>query len=179
MKKTILILATVVLGFTGISQDFYHGAGAQMYVGLFETPSSSITGGSTEVLPIPGAFYKATLDFDEVFALSAYPFVGLAFQADAATGTGGGYFGAGVPVLIEKYFGDVDDECFYIGVGAEAAFVTATGFESGLVVGPTAGVGGQFYFRDNLVGIRAAYTFGVNKGNPMGIMGGIYYMFGQ
>lgn len=95
MKKAILILATALISLGGSSQDYYHGAGAQIYVGLF-----------SEALPVPGIFYKATLDFDEVFAISSYPFIGLQFQTDQSGGAG--YIGAGVPVLIEKYFGDVE-----------------------------------------------------------------------
>jgi hypothetical protein len=167
MKKIItLLFALMTFSGTVKAQDYYHGAGAQIYVGLF-----------SEAVAIPAVFYKATLDFDGDFALSSYPFIGFQINSDP-TGASG-YFGVGLPVLVEKYFGDVDDECFYLGAGLEASLVGASGFGGGGLYGPHVGVGGQFYIKDNLIGIRAGYTFGLNEGNPMGIMGGVYYMFGQ
>jgi hypothetical protein len=191
MKKIILAL---FLGFSTLSvnaQDYYHGLGGQYNVALFSTP------GSTEGASVPGAFYKSTLilkDDGPNFGISAYPFLGFNLSANTRTG-GSGSFGASLPVLAEVYFGDADDACFYTGVGFSASYMSYAdefGGASGTILGPQVGLGGQFYIADNLIGLRASYTYGVNrpelvnqltnetyKVNKQLFSIGIYYMLGQ
>ena len=178
MKNLVLTFSlAVACVFSAKSQDYYHGIGGQYDFALFTST------GSTDAVSVPGIVYKSTLSFGSrgaSFALSAYPFAGFFLS------NGDGFVGAELPVLGEIYFGDADDMCFYAGAGFSGSFF-ANGYTSGAILGPQAGLGGQFYIADRLWGVRAAYTHGVNgpelsngereKRKIFSL--GVYYMLGQ
>lgn len=184
MKKIFLSFALLTASFSN-AQDYYHGLGVQGLMGLYvqgTSSSSSFVGAF-----VPGVVYKASLGFEinrkSNFAVSSYPFVGFYFNSQV-----GGYLGVQLPVLAEIYFGDMDDRNFYIGAGGAWGFI-AQGGEGGSIVGPQLGMGGQFEFRDQLIGLRASYTYGLNKTKTEGvtytrdsksmISVGVYYPLGQ
>lgn len=184
MKRIFLSFALFAASFSN-AQDYYHGLGVQGLMGLYkqETQFSS----SSVATFVPGVVYKASLGFEinrnSNFAVSAYPFAGFYFNSQI-----GGYLGVQLPVLAEIYFADMDDQNFYIGAGGAWGFIAQDG-EGGSIVGPQLGMGGQFEFRDQLVGLRASYTYGLNKTKTEGITYtrdsksmisvGLYYLLGQ
>ncbi|MDB0037974.1 hypothetical protein N9F08_01300 [bacterium] len=193
MKTSLLTLSLLFLSsFTSYSQDYYHGLGVQGNIAIF----SSI--GSTEASSIPGIVYKATLVLTDGrgpnFAVSAYPFAGLNLNFNSQSG-GSGSFGAELPILGEVYFGDADDACFFMGAGFSYAFMSysdAWGGTSGSILGPQVGIGGQFEIAGRLLGLKAAYTLGVNRPEFVNsftgetyrlkknmFSGSIYYLLGQ
>lgn len=132
--------------------------------------------------------YKSTLAFEgrnNAFAISAYPFVGFYFSSESPS-----FFGAELPIVGEYVIGDLDDQCFYFGGGFSASFL-ASDVTGGAILGPQAGVGGQFYIADRLIGLRASYTYGINRNRSASqndpwlresktkFALGIYYMLGQ
>ena len=170
--KSLAIAALLCASFTSKAQDYYHGLGAQVNYGLYSlsyTSPSSVYNGTASAA-VPGIFYKASLAFDVSrstnFAISSYPFLGLNANFNSQTG-GSGAFGVELPILAEFYFGDLDDPCFFLGAGFSAAFLASSdvfgGATAGPVVGPQLELGGQFNFRDKLIGLRFAYTYGVNN----------------
>ena len=163
MKSTLLAFALLMSAFASQAQDFYHGLGVQGNVAIFSSY------GSTEGTSVPGVVYKATLLFTDSrgpnFAVSAYPFAGLNLNFNSQTG-GTGSFGAELPVLAEMYFGDADDACFYMGAGFTYAYMSYSdywGGTSGSILGPQVGLGGQFEIAGRLIGLRGAYTLGINR----------------
>ena len=190
--KRLLMLTILIMSNFASAQDYYHGLGGQINYGLFNTKSSDGTSSSLEAAAVPGIVYKASLGFDisrsTSFAISSYPFIGLNASVNSNSGlSSGSSFGAEFPVLGEIYFGDLDDGCFFLGAGFSAAFVGTAGSGSGSVFGPQLDLGGQFYLRDRLIGLRLAYTYGVNRDatslgtktskNLFGL--GFYYVLGQ
>jgi len=192
MKKIIMGLA--FLAMTGIvkGQEYYHAFGLQANIGLqsekyeTETESSSVS----QVLFVPGVFYKATLAFeinrDMSFAVSAYPFIGMMGSLNSQSGaTSGTSIGIEFPILGELYFGDLDDACFFVGAGINYSRIAST-YGRTTVLGPQIELGGQFEFRDQIIGARLAYTYGVNNAtdNPDYTMSnsiinvGIFYPIG-
>lgn len=190
MKKLILSLA-LAMSFFSNAQDYYHGLGVQYNLGLFKYSyvAPGIDYGFTGGIGVPGIVYKASLAFEAGrhtnFAISSYPFVGFMIN-----NTVGSYVGAEFPILAEFVSGDLDDKCFFIGGGFSMSYLNSGG-DGGAIVGPQVGLGGQFEFKDNLYGIRASYTYGLNKGkyipadatshedSKMMIAVGFYYPFGQ
>lgn len=192
MKKTLLALSLVLSAFTSQAQEYYHGLGLQGNVAIFSSY------GSTEGTSVPGAVYKATLMFTDNrgpnFAVSAYPFAGLNLNFNSQTGSSGS-FGAELPILGEVYFGDADDGCFYLGAGFTYAYMSYSdqwGGASGSILGPQIGLGGQFTVAGRLIGLRGAYTYGVNRPEFVNSFTGetyrlkknmfslsIYYLLGQ
>jgi len=174
MKKIIMGLAFVAM--TGIvkGQEYYHAFGLQANVG-FQSKKSEVAGVSSEVsqvLFVPGLFYKATLAFeinrDMSFAVSAYPFIGMMGSLNSQSGASSGTsIGIELPILGELYFGDLDDPCFFVGAGINFSAIRST-YGATTVVGPQIELGGQFEFRDQIIGARLAYTYGLNNGtdNP-------------
>ncbi len=166
MKKKLLIalLMLVVNSFNASSQDYYHGFGGQFCYGIYHldytSPTESVN--YTGVAVVPGAFYKATFGLADHFGISAYPFLGLSLNVNSQSG-GSGSFGLSLPLAFELYAGDMDDACFIAGAGFSYTFLASTGYGSSSVVGPMGQIGGQFNFRDRLVGIRLSYTIGLNK----------------
>lgn len=162
MKKLILI-AVLAVGFNAKSQEYYHGAGVGFMMGFFNqeytTPYSDVSENMAAF--VPGVTYKATLAFEmnrsSSLGITAAPFLGF-FLSSA----GGSYLGYQLPIMAEYVLGDLDDRCFYFGGGFNYGFI-ADGFTGGTVVGPILGLGGQFEFRDQLIGLRGGYTIGVNK----------------
>ncbi|MCR9172021.1 MAG: hypothetical protein NXI10_05990 [bacterium] len=189
MRKLLIIAGVILASGTVNAQDYYHGLGVQVNQAVFSREGSSTSFGT------PGLVYKSTLLFENrrgpSFAVSAYPFLGLSLNFNSQTGGSGG-FGAELPVLGELVLGDLDDACFYFGAGFSASYTAYSdpffGAESGAVVGPQFGLGGQFEIRDRLYGLRAAFTYGVNrsteglpdiKTNKFLIGAALYYPFGQ
>ncbi len=154
------------------AQDYFHGVGAQVNYGLFRLDYTSSTVNSSDLVlaSVPGIVYKASLGFEINnslnFAVSSYPFIGFNLSLNSQSG-GVGSFGAELPVLGELYIGDLDDGCFFIGAGLSAAFLAASdvwgGAAAGPILGPQFDIGGQFNLRNRLVGIRLAYTYGLNN----------------
>ena len=198
MKK-LLLSSLVLLGltFNSAAQDYYHGLGGQVNYGIYNIAysSSTVNYEGVNLAAVPGLFYKSTLSFKDAgngpgFCASAYPFLGLSLSINSQTG-GSGSFGAELPILGEIYFGDLDDACFYAGAGWSFAYLSTLGFASGSIVGPQFDIGGQFPFRNRIVGIRLAYTKGINKSkfNDLSIVTtkdkrsmiaiGAYYVLGQ
>jgi len=190
MKKLLVSIALCTSLFSN-AQDFYHGVGIQYNLGLFKYSyvSSSSDVSNTAGVGIPGILYKASLSFEagrsSNFAVSAYPFLGFMLST-----TYGSYFGFELPVLAEFVKGDLDDQCFFIGGGFSYSYLN-NGYDGGAIMGPQIGLGGQFEFRDNLVGLRGSFTYGVNQGKYIPadatahtdrksmIAVGIYYLLGQ
>ncbi|MGB0430430.1 MAG: hypothetical protein ACPGLV_08145 [Bacteroidia bacterium] len=148
------------------SQDFYHGAGIQMnylwYNLNYELPGS---GGSDEfsLLSTPGLFYKATLAFNDNFALSSYPFLGVSLAVNSRGGGGGG-FGVQIPVLAEYYFGDIDETGLFVSGGFSYGYILDLDLNDAAgVFGPQFGIGGHFYVLEKFIGARLTYTHGLNK----------------
>ncbi len=179
MKKIVIALSLLFSTFSN-AQDYYHGVGGAWNTALFKTEFG------TEGASVPLIFYKATLGFDvsrsSNFGISAYP--GLGFFISTQQGSYGGFQ---IPIVGEYYFGDIDDKCFYMGAGFDVNGVVSDG-SGGLVLGPHVGIGGQFEVRDNLIGIRGGYTYGVNGGKNevtgfketrMSFNFGLYYILGQ
>lgn len=162
MKKLFLI-SVLFIALGAKSQDFYHGLGGGILVGTFTqeytTPFSNVS--STGGAYVPGIMYKATLGFDisrkTSFGVTASPFLGFFLSSQQ-----GSYFGFQLPVMGEYYFGDIDDNCFYLGGGFSYGLLD-DGSVGGSVLGPVLGLGAQFEVRDVLYGLRANYTLGVNK----------------
>lgn len=158
MKKTILIIS-LFIGITAKAQDYYQGAGLGILMGIYNqeytTPFANIT--TSNGATVPGIMYKGTLLFDDSFGVTASPFLGFFLNSQ-----GGSYLGFQLPLMAEYYVGDIDDQCFYLGGGFSYGFAAADG-SGGPVLGPVLGLGGQFEIADNLYGLRANYTFGVNK----------------
>lgn len=149
------------------AQDYYQGIGAQIDAGLFSLEVDSPTIGTyseTSNPAVPGVFYKATLAFSDVFAVSAYPFVGLFVDTNSRSG-GTASVGVSLPVLAELYLGEFDDSAFIVGGGFAFAALGSAGEGGGSIIGPQVSLGGQFPLQGRLIGLRAAYTFGLNNPN--------------
>ncbi len=197
--KTIFFIALMCSTFLAKAQDYYHGLGGQVNYGIFKLDyeATDFSYSDQAVAAVPGIVYKASLGFEinrsMNFAISSYPFIGLNMNFNSQTG-GSGSFGAELPVLGEIYFGDIDDPCFFLGAGFSAAFLASSdvwgGVSAGPIVGPQLDIGGQFEFRDRLIGLRLAYTYGlnntknidpsytINKDSRNMFSLGAYYMFG-
>lgn len=168
MKKIILSLS-LFLGLNSYAQDYYHAIGAAYNIGLYNLSYTSVSQnidlGITSTLGCPMIVYKATLAFElsrsSSFAVTAYPGVGGFISSQS-----GSYVGYQLPVLGEMYFGDVDDANFNFGAGFFYGGILADG-SGGAIMGPQASIGGQFEFRDNLIGLRGYYTYGVNKSRDL------------
>lgn len=194
IKLGLLVgLSCVLLGQQNLkAQDYYHGFGGGVNYGIFtlKYTSSSNTYSGTSALAIPGVMYKSSFSFGDAFAVSAYPFLGLYFSGSSRGGGSGG-FGCSLPINAEFHAGDLDDACFFAGGGFNYTFLAASGAGSGSIIGPEIALGGQFDFRDRLVGLRVALTFGLNKSgiddpditvqkdSRMLISLGAYYVLGQ
>lgn len=192
MKKIILSISLCSIALFSTSQDYYHGIGGQINFGLFSSPDD------VSAASVPGIFYKATLMVTDNrgpnFAVSAYPNLGLNVSVQSNEGASGG-FAAGIPVVGELYLGDADDACFFVGAGLDYSLIASSdtyGNSSGAIFGPHVGLGGQFNFQDRLIGVRAGYTYGVNRPtfvnqftnqeyriNKMLFTLGVYYLFGN
>ncbi|WP_027420707.1 hypothetical protein [Crocinitomix catalasitica] len=191
MKK--IILALLCLTFTGLikAQDYYHALGIQANIGLFAAQVNPLDDLEKEPVIVPGLFYKATLAFeinrDMNFAVSAYPFIGMSGSINSQSGASEGTsIGAEFPLLAELYFGDIEQNCFFVGVGFSASVMAST-YGSGSTVGPQFDLGGQFEIKEKIIGLRAAFTLGLNtpgfastytkyKNNQVSV--GLYYLFG-
>lgn len=168
MKKMLLVLALAGTSFVSNAQDYYHAIGAKINYSLYSST------GNTSAIAVPGIVYKASLLFENrrgpSFAISGYPFVGLNMAFNSQTG-GSGSFGAELPVLGEIVLGDLDDACFYAGVGFSASYSAYSdpwfGGGSGSILGPQVGLGGQFEIAGRLYGVRLSYTYGVNRGTDV------------
>lgn len=162
MKKLIL-MAALVMGFSAKAQDYYQGVGIGWNIGLYhlsyQSPGENYSGTST--LGVPLAFYKATLGFEisrkSNFGISAYPGIGGFISTQY-----GSQVAVQLPILAEMYFGDIDDRNFNVGAGFAYSGIFVDG-DGGSVLGPQLSVGGQFEFRDQLIGLRGYYTLGINK----------------
>jgi len=161
--KTFLVSIMLAATFTVSSQDYYHAAGVQYSLGIFNIDYNSPSGGSSDltVAGVPGVFYKSTLAFTDHFAVSAYPFIGLSLNMNSMSGASGS-LGIELPVLAELYFGDLDDLCFFAGTGMSWSYVNNEGY-GGSIFGPQFEIGGQFDYMRNIVGARLAFTYGINK----------------
>jgi hypothetical protein len=185
MKKTVIAVTifTAMLSQKAQAQDFHHGIGAQILIGSHKLNDVR------EYFPAPAIMYKATLGFDlsenKFFAVSAYPCFGLNYQSNGYQSST--YIGYQLPILGEIYLGDIDDINFNAGLGFSYGSISYDESKN-TVIGPVFNIGGQFYFRESLVGVRASYTLGLNKGVEVGSYStqspsmfgvGLYYLFGQ
>jgi hypothetical protein len=163
MKKSILIF-TLLFSLTAKSQDFYNSLGIGFLAGTYNqeytSPYSDVT--SNVTVGVPGIMYKGTLGFEvsrsTSFGITLSPFLGFNYNNQ-----GGSYFGFQIPLMGEFYFGDIDDNCFYLGGGFSYGNVKDSSDDGGPVLGPILGLGGQLEIADRIIGLRANYTFGVNK----------------
>lgn len=191
IRKFALILCTCTFFSFSYAQDYYHGLGGQIDMGFFSLEyTTDISNFSETSNPtVPGIFYKATLALTDQFAISAYPFVGFSGSANSRTGATGSV-GIQLPVLAEMYFGDFDDVCFFAGAGLAFGSLGSSDFGSGTVLGPQFSIGGQLDLGGRLIGIRGAYTYGVNKSDAIEnveftkdthalVSLGVYYLLGQ
>ena len=191
MKKLLLTGVTVFTMSFSYAQEYYHGLGLQYDMGMFNYSytTSSLDYSCNCGAGVPGVVYKASLAFEagrnSNMAISSYPFLGFYLSS-----TAGSYLGVELPVLFEFYTGDLDDNTFFAGAGFSYSFI-ASDDEGGVIMGPQVGIGGQFPVRDKLIGIRGAYTLGINKRNDIPadatvskdkkyLIGlGFYYVLGQ
>lgn len=159
MKKLIFHLTFTLfslLAFKSTAQNYHHGFGFQYNLASFSTYGSSF------IVGVPSLTYKSTFGFEVGkvgIGISAYPSVGffLSNSSDIS------YFGTEVPLMGELYLGDMDDKCFFTGLGFSAGYYTDF-YDGGAILGPQIEIGGQFYIRESLVGMRAFFTKGVNGG---------------
>jgi hypothetical protein len=165
MKKIFLIGLIGLSSLCAKAQEYRHGAGVQYNLGLFSLSYTNENGSGgysgTEGVGVPGLVYRASLGFeagDALISATAYTFIGLMYNSQS-----GGYFGAELPILAELTLGDPDETCFFVGAGASAAFLATSGIGSGSILGPQFDLGGQFVFRDQIIGVKFAYTYGLNK----------------
>lgn len=190
MKKIIFSILLLSTG-SSFAQDYYHGiggAGHMLYLKESYTNENG-SGSYSGISGVPLIVYKATLGFDisrkSNFGISAYP--GAGFFVNTQTG---GYAGFQLPIVGEYYMGDIDDACFYFGGGFDVNGTFTSGSTGGIVMGPHVDLGGQFEFRDQLIGLRLGYTYGINKPKtPIGVTDykatkmtiniGAYYVIGQ
>ena len=163
-KKITCLLVFCAMFSSSYGQGFYHGIGGQYNVGTFKLSTTSSS--SSTSIAVPGVFYKATLALSEKFAVSAYPFLGFSGSADSRTGATGS-FGLQLPVVAELYFGEIDESCFFVGGGLSYASVGSSEAGSGNVFGPQISLGGQFEISRNLIGIRLAFSPGLNKSDEI------------
>ena len=166
MKKSILALMCFACVGIAKAQDYYHGIGIQANIGLFSAQVNASDPLDKDRIGLPGAFYKATLAFEIDrslnFAVSTYPLIGMSGSYNTQTGASpGASLGFELPLLAEVYFGDIEENCFFVGAGFSASFMTST-YGSGSIIGPQAELGGKFMIVDLEIGLRATYTLGVN-----------------
>jgi hypothetical protein len=191
--KSILTLILFLFAVNSFGQDYYHGLGCQYSIGLYnlEFTSPFLNYSGSVATAQQGVFYKATLAFSDNLAVSAYPFLGINMTISSRTG-GTGFLGFELPVNAEFFLGDLDDGCFFVGAGLSYAYLTTSSDIQGEgVFGPQIALGGQFNLKDNLYGIRAAYTIGINstkldvananvtEDSKSLISGGIYFLLGK
>lgn len=169
-KHFLLMTLALATSFKATSQDYFHGFGAMANLGFYQLDynytNSNGTGSvsSTSGASVPGIFYKATLGFGDILAVSAYPFLGFNLSVNSQTGSSGG-IGISLPINLEFHAGDLDDACFFGGAGFNYTFLASSESGGGPIMGPEFELGGQFNFREKLVGLRAAYTIGINDTN--------------
>lgn len=197
MKKIIFTFALAAMSFFTHAQEYYHGLGLSYlyYIGSTSYDAPGLTYDGVNVGGVPGITYKATLAFEagkqSYFAISSYPTLGISFSS----GGGSNSLGYQLPLLAEFYTSSPDEPGFVGGAGFSYGFAASDSFDSfgpsgGSVFGPMLSAGGQFDVKDKLIGVRGAYTYGLNKikGLPAEttvirdsksmITLGVYYVFG-
>ncbi len=160
----ITIIITILFSVkTAQSQDYYQAGGYAQSIGYFRYQATLTTGYLYDRIGVPftsSAMYKATFAFNDHLAVSAYPSVGLSIEFNDYYDYYS--FGMEMPVVGELFIGDLDDYSFIVGAGLSAAYMRTNDF-GGFVFGPHLGIGGQFYYLNNLVGLRLSYTHGMNR----------------
>lgn len=160
-----LVILLCVFATQTQAQTYHHAYGAQIDFGIIDQEYTNFGGeliSNKEFPTIPGVMYKATLEFSDNFAVSAYPFLG--FYANFNTVSGGeGGIGFQIPAVAELYFGDLDDVCFIAGGGLAYSYINASNSGTGSVFGPQLALGGQFEWQRRLIGLRLAYTHGIQS----------------
>lgn len=165
MKKMWLAVVLSLTLTPVISQEYYQAVGFQSNLRFHNAPNDFDLGSSW------GLFYKGTYALDRPVyprvAFSAYPSIGIGFSFD------GPKLDLQLPVAAEVYIGDIDDLNFFAGLGFCAGLVpklyddtTIDPYGSSLdgpVIGPQISVGTQFDTYFYLVGIRTAFTYGLNR----------------
>ena len=166
--KTIVPLFLIFFATQVNSQEYRHGAGVQINAGFVTLNyDSNISGDytSSEIILIPGLFYRANLGFEVgnmLLSATTYPFIGTNFSFNTQTG-GSGFFGVELPLLAELTVGDPDEFCIIGGVGYSAAFLTSSSSGFSSFLGPQADLGGQIPVGKGAIGIKFAFTYGLNK----------------
>lgn len=197
MKKVLSLITFVALTSFSNAQDYYHGIGVSYlyYIGTTSYSAPGLEATETVVSGVPGVTYKATLAFEagkeSYFGISSYPTIGLSLNA------GNNSLGYQIPIVAEYYTNEPSEAGFIGGAGFSYGFASADnvndfgGSSGGTTFGPMLSAGGQFNLKDKLIGVRASYTYGINKikGLPEGtivnrdsksmISLGIYYLFGN
>ncbi|MDB4088978.1 hypothetical protein N9544_05065 [Flavobacteriales bacterium] len=172
MKKTILILATALIGFGGISQDYFHKLGLSINLyGEREISTSGETGSSFTGL-MPMVTYQAGLNFEIgdilYFSPTAYPALGSGILSVNGA-YGGDLFAFNLPIVAELFIGE-DREYFggFIGAGFDYSYYSSIGS----IMGPQFSGGLNFnfedtflenYFGESAVTLRFSYTIPINK----------------
>src|SRR5688572_1489295 len=150
LKMSIRLFFILGLGMASansFAQDYYHGIGLQYSTGVYKLDyrSPSVDYSGVAVAGVPGGFYKATICFGGKLAFSSYPFLGMNIGGSSRTGLGSGSLGFELPLNAELFFGEMDDEAFFIGAGYNSAFLASTSSGGGKIAGPQLAIGGQFY----------------------------------
>ena len=163
--KVQIIIGLVLFIFSNQleAQTYHHAYGGQIDFGIIDQVYTNIAGeeiSNKEFPTIPGVMYKATLEFSDNFAVSAYPFFGFYANLNTVSGGSGG-IGFQIPAVAELYFGDLEDYCFIVGGGFAYSYINASNSGTGSLFGPQLALGGQFEWRQRLVGLRLAYTHGI------------------
>lgn len=195
MKKLVLAATFFAAMFSqkAQAQDYYHGIGAQALFGSYGIKGDLLGQpvDETEYKLVPSIMYKATLGFElsrrKHFAVSAYPCIGFNYESNEFGSSS--YFGYQLPILGELYLGDIDDQNFNIGLGLSYGSISYDAESNGSVFGPIINVGGQLEVKDQLLGFRASYTYGLNSDADIKALGltesrsmiglSVYYVLGQ
>lgn len=163
--RFLLTLLVIVPTLTVNAQFYKHGVGVQLNVSAFKASYVDITGSHNNTFNAvaPGLVYKASLGFRMnrimTFSVSSYPFLG--YQTTGEKG-----LNYQIPLLAELYFGDLDYSGLFFGLGGSYSSALATDYGGGVILGPQISGGGQFPINENVVSLRASYTFGLNDPAP-------------
>ena len=166
LTRKLLILAFFITpSLLSNAQGFYHSLGTQLHAGsrsfIYSTPYIDYTG--NQGFAVPSIFYKATYMFNSdivSFGVSSYPSVGA--DSNNMNGTSLGYE---LPILVEVYFGNIEENCFFIGAGFSKGHITKGGSSLDKLdaSGPQILLGGQFTLRGQDLGVKLSYTLATNN----------------
>jgi len=169
-KKVTLVIFLGAFAICARAQDFYHGGGGGilsiMYHQVYTIPGvmdADFQGSTLNYGFTYNPFLNFEIDRSKSLNVASYPFLGFSFNSRE-----GGTLGIEIPVVAELFIGDIEDQGGFVGVGINWAKAADDDF-NGSLFGPQISGGGQFYFKDNLIKARLAYTIGVSSSKELDI----------